>query len=376
MASTNLTVPKPSLHDASSFMTQLLIQQQQYYCLEFLCHFRILDLIPVRPGSASYADVAEKANVPASRLRAVARMVMTTGFLAETAEGNVSHSEISAAFVENTHMRVQLQHMVEQTVSLMAAFTKATELWGDSKVPNQTAYNLARGTDLPFFEHLKSRPDLSSEFDAYMKSQAVAISTSKADHLLRGFDWMLPGTEPIVVDVGGGGGDAAVTLAKAYPHLRVIVQDQAGPINNARGLVKTLPENISRRIELQEHDIFQKQPVTGADVYFMRTIIHDWPDAEAITILRHLVDAMKPSSRIVLMDMVLPAPGTDSPIFEGAIRQKNLAMIQTFNAKEREAEEWQALIKAVDPRIGIRAISRPGGSLHSVIEVEFKSSNN
>lgn len=197
----NVAELKHLLHDASSFMTELLVQQQQYYCLQFLCRFRILDCIPLPPDSGSYADVAAQANVPESRLKAVARMAMTANFLRETADGHLSHSTLSASFVENPHMRIQLQHMVEQTVSLMAAFTKATETWGETKVPNQTAYNLAMGTDLPFFEHLKSRPDLSDEFDSYMKSQAVAHSGAKVEHLLLGFDWALLGAKATVVDV-------------------------------------------------------------------------------------------------------------------------------------------------------------------------------
>lgn len=188
-------------YDASSFMTELLVQQQQYYCLQFLCRFRILDFIPLPPDSSSYADVAAQANVPESRLKAVARMAMTADFLSETADGHLSHSTLSASFIEDAHMRIQLQHMVEQTVSLMGAFTKATETWGETKVPNQTAYNIAMGTELPFFEHLKSRPDLGDEFDSYMKSQAVAHSGAKVEHLLPGFDWALLGAKATVVDV-------------------------------------------------------------------------------------------------------------------------------------------------------------------------------
>ncbi|WQF77144.1 Putative O-methyltransferase domain, S-adenosyl-L-methionine-dependent methyltransferase superfamily [Colletotrichum destructivum] len=375
MATTNGAGPKDSLHDASLFMTQLLVQQQQYYCLQFLDHFRILDAVPLNPRSAPYDIVAAQTGVPEPRLRAVARMVMTTGFLAETPDGSsLHHSALSATFVENEHMRIQLRHLVEKTVPLMGAFTRATELWGDTKAPNQTAYNLAFETSLPFFEHLKSRPDLSDEFDSYMKSQAVAHSGARVDHVLHGFDWAALKAEAVVVDIGGGAGAAAKTLATAHPDLRVVVQDLAGPIRNAREQLALLPQEIAARISLQQHDIVDAQLVRGADVYFLRTIIHDWPDAESITILRRLVAAMKPESRIVIMDMVLPAPGAGSSLFEAALRQKDLAMTQTFNAREREVSEWEGLITAVDDRVAILEIRRPEGSQHSVIEVGFRKS--
>ncbi|KAI4718461.1 hypothetical protein E4T48_05289 [Aureobasidium sp. EXF-10727] len=366
------TIAKSPIEDASNFITNVLIQQQQYYCLEFLCHFRILDHLPKLPGSASYADVAARANVPVSRLRAVARMAMITKFLAETSDGRLSHSPLSACFSENVHLRIQLQHMVEQTTKLMASFTKATELWGDTKVANQTAYNLAMRTELPFFEHLKSQPELGAEFDSYMKSQAVVNPGAKADYLLQGYDWTHLRSDATIVDVGGGGGDVAVILAIEHAHLRIVVQDLQGPIGSARNQINALPQTIKERIELSEHDMFDTQPVKGADVYFLRTIIHDWPDQEAILILRRLVAAMGPSSRIVIMDMVLPAPGTEAAFSEGALRQKDLAMIQTFNAKEREFEEWHTLIRAVDSRLQIHDIRRPEGCLLSVIDIGFR----
>jgi 6-hydroxytryprostatin B O-methyltransferase len=201
MAIIRKTESKQLIQEASSFITENLIRQQQHYCLQFICHFRILDLIPLPPQSISYTDVAAKANVPVTSLKAIARMAMTAGFLCETAEGLLSHNPLSDIFVENEHLRIQLYHMVEQTIPLMAAFTQATETWGETKVLNQTAYNISAKTNLPFFEHLKSDPEISSEFDSYMKSQAVVNSGAKVEHLLCGFDWASLGEGSTVVDV-------------------------------------------------------------------------------------------------------------------------------------------------------------------------------
>ncbi|RMZ67708.1 fusarubin cluster-methyltransferase [Pyrenophora seminiperda CCB06] len=366
------TDSKQLIQEASSFITQNLIRQQQHYCLQFLCHFRILDLIALPPQCTSYADVAAKANVPVMRLKAIARMAMTAGFLCETVDGHLSHTPLSGIFVQNEHLRIQLYHMVEQTIPLMAAFTRATEMWRETQVPNQTAYNISAKTDLPFFEHLKSDPEISNEFDSYMKSQAVVNSGAKVEHLLRSFDWASLRQGATVVDVGGGSGATAATLATAHPKLRVVIQDLPAPISNARAFVETLPKDVSGRIELQEHDMFKEQPIKNADVYLLRTIIHDWPDEEAVSILRRVVAAMGPQSHLAIMDMVLPIPGTESPESEAALRQKDLAMIQTFNAKEREMEQWLELIRAVDPRIHVREVRRPEGAQHSVLDVTFR----
>jgi 6-hydroxytryprostatin B O-methyltransferase len=371
----NITRTKHLVHDPSSFMTELLVQQQQYTCLHWLCHFDILTRIPLPPSAASYSDLAHKAQVPETTLRSAARMVITMGFLCETADGRLSHNALSAPFVENPHLQVWILYMVNQTVPVMRGMLRATEKYGDTNKPNETAYNVVMNTDMSFFEHLNSRPDLENEFDAYIKSQAMAHQGLSVEHLLQGFDWAFLGEGALVVDVGGGSGDASITVAKAHPKLRFVVQDQAVPVNNAKSKVAELHPDVSQRIQLQEHDFFTAQTVKDADVYLLRMIIHDWPDAEAVKILEQLVQVMKPGSRILIMDMIIPAPDSGSRTFEAALRQKDISMLQAFNAKGRETSDWYNLIQKVDSRLSIRAIRRPDGCQDSVIEVLFDETN-
>ena len=175
-----------------------------------------------------------------------------------------------------------------------------------------------------------------------------------------------------VSQVGGNAGATCVTLVKAFPDLRCIIQDLKAPIDTARSKLAELPADISERIEPQEHDFFTPQPVIGADVYLLRMILHDWKDPEAVKILKQLVEAVKPDSRILIMDMVLPAPGSGSRNLEAALRQKDLAMLHTFNAKEREVEDWRRVLQRADPRLEIKVIRRPDGSQHSVIEAVLR----
>ena len=169
--------------------------------------------------------------------------------------------------------------------------------------------------------------------------------------------------------VGGNSGSGSLALAKRFPNLLFIVQDLPEPIRNARAQAKSLPADVAARIEFSEHDFFTPQPVMDADVYLLRMIIHDWPDADAVRILKELTEAMKEGSRIVVMDMVLPVPGTGSRTLEAALRQKDLMMRQVLNAREREVEDWNKLMREVDERLRVVAIRRPEGSQHSIIEI-------
>ncbi|QPC72284.1 hypothetical protein HYE68_003036 [Fusarium pseudograminearum] len=359
---------KQLVHDPHSFLTELAVQQQQYYCIRWLCYFDVLSFVPLPPKAISYDQVAIQAKVPLSTLQSVARMAMTAGFLCETKDGRLSHNELSCHFATDVHMRTQLLYMFNQTVPVMAALKDATQRWGSTSATNETAYNIVYNTDLPFFQYLKTRNDLNEGFHAYMKSRAVSHTGSNVEHLLGAFDWNNLG-QATVVDIGGSSGSTCVMLATAFPSLNLVIEDLPEPIQNARTRISDLPEDIRGRIDMMEYDFFTPQPIRHADVYLLRTILHDWPDADAVKILQGVVEAMCPSSRLLIMDMVLPQPGSGSKTFEAALRQKDLTMIQTFNAKEREVAEWAALLAKTDPRLKIRAIERPAGSELSVIEV-------
>ncbi|KAI9712183.1 MAG: hypothetical protein M1828_001744 [Chrysothrix sp. TS-e1954] len=372
------TQTKHLVHDPSSFLTELLVQQQQYASLRWLCHFDVLNKIDKSPDGTSYADIANQISVPETTIRAVARMAMTSNCLTETSEGRLTHNALSRSIVEDRHLSHWLYYIVEHTVPLMGCLIPAVEKWGISRESNHTAYNVHRETELPFFQFLKTRPAWSAEFDTYMESQAVMNSGTHIDHLLNGFDWASLGKATVVdvsptyrMKVGGNAGATSMTLARTFPNLQCTIQDLEAPIKAARSNLANLPADIAQRIEVQEHDFFTSQPVLGADVYLLRMILHDWKNAEAIEILKQLAHAAQPHSRIVIMDMVLPTPGTASRTLEGALRQKDLAMLHTFNAKEREVEDWREVLRSADPRLEITALRRPDGSQHTVIEAGF-----
>jgi trans-aconitate methyltransferase len=119
-------------------------------------------------------------------------------------------------------------------------------------------------------------------------------------HLTEGYPWdTVSGT---VVDIGGSHGDAAFELARKYPDLRLVVQDLPGVVANSKPV-----EGLD--VEFMAHDFFQKQPVKDAAVYYFRWILHNWPDAYCIRILRALIPALRKGARLLVMDFVMPPPG-------------------------------------------------------------------
>jgi hypothetical protein len=87
-------------------------------------------------------------------------------------------------------------------------------------------------------------------------------------------------------------------------------------------------------------DFFESVPA-GVDAYVLRFILHDWADAEAAAILGSLRRAMKPTARLILVELVIP---------EGAAfhfgKWTDLQMLVCIGGRERTETEYRALLSA------------------------------
>ena len=150
--------------------------------------------------------------------------------------------------------------------------------------------------------------------------------------LAHGWDWAtIDAMKGTVVDVGGARGAVAVCLAKHYPNIKFIVQDFADVVE---GGAENLPESMKGQIEFMAASCLEEQPVKHKEVYFMRAVLHNWPDGYCVKILKNLlpgeyapkhvykgqerlkIKALKKGSHILVNDIILWEPGSLPPYTE------------------------------------------------------------
>ena len=138
--------------------------------------------------------------------------------------------------------------------------------------------------------------------------------------------------QAILVDVGGGFGQQAISFQRKFPTLpgRIVVQDIPSTLAGAQPVPG---------IEFQEHDFFQPQPVKGAKFYYLRHVLHNWTEADSIKILQTTTPALGPDSRIVIDEVVLPDVNVP---WQSAYL--DITMMASFGAVERTKTEWESLI--------------------------------
>ena len=96
-------------------------------------------------------------------------------------------------------------------------------------------------------------------------------------------------------------------------------------------------------------------------MYLLSHVIHDWTEADCLTILRNCRRAMAPGSRLLIVEMVLPEADKPHP---GKLL--DLAMLVMPGGQERTEGEFAVLVRAAGLAV-TRVI--PTESAVSVVEV-------
>ena len=263
--------------------------------------FNFAGLVPL-DGSASFTTIATASNTSQPFVERVIRHAMANGIFAEGALGEIRHTAASRALATDSDLRDAVG-MMACDISPAASHTlDALQRWPNSGEQTETAFTLRNEPGVSMFQLLAQQPERARRFGAGMRYYARA-ETGNLHWLTAGYPWFsLDKPETVFVDVGGGQGICSRAIASITQHMRFVVQDLEGTVQNGR---QALAQELESRVEFMTHDFFTEQPVKRADVYFFRWIFHNWSDKYSISILRSLVPALKPGAKVIICEHCL-----------------------------------------------------------------------
>lgn len=204
--------------------------------------------------------------------------------------------------------------------------------------PFQLAYN----TKSHYFEWLSQNPTKQEAFNSVMTMSQQ----------LRGADWFdiypvqekLRGSsdQVLLVDIGGGVGHDLVAFKKRFPDFpgKLVLQDLPQVIDRIK---EPLPEGITAI----SHSMFDPQPIRGARAYYMRTVLHDFPDKQALEVLARIREAMTEDSVLFIHEHTM-TDGLDVPPITATL---DIHMMEVFSSLERTEREWVALLQKAGFRV-------------------------
>jgi 6-hydroxytryprostatin B O-methyltransferase len=236
------------------------------------------------------------------------------GLFQEDKDGNVSHNSVSALLVTDPDLEAWLYLCTNVAYPAGAKIPQALETYGYSMEANESAYGVSIGRKVSQFERFREAD--GAEMHAMFAKAMRGISAGGAydvRHAVEGYPWheLAKESGALVVDVGGGPGHVAMELAKKHPTLHFEVQDLAETVEVG---AQNCPVELKERMAFKAHNFFEKQPThevsdAASITYFARFILHDWSDKHAARILDALAKSLRPQDRIILNEVVVPAPG-------------------------------------------------------------------
>jgi 2,7-dihydroxy-5-methyl-1-naphthoate 7-O-methyltransferase len=238
-------------------------------------------------GRSAVGDLAAAAGVDRDALHSVLAYLAGQGIFEQAAPGH---------FQLNTRARQLL--LPGQFLDLAGIGGRMARSWAtlpDYVRTGRPAYADVFG--LPFWADLAAHPDVAASFDALM-GLAGHGRPDPGPPLSGGWEQVRT-----VVDVGGGTGAMLAEILRVRPWMHGTLVDLPGTV--ARAGDTFAQAGVAGRVTLAGQSFFDPLPA-GADLYLLKKVLNDWPDAETVAILRRCAEAASPAGRVLVLGGVAP----------------------------------------------------------------------
>jgi hypothetical protein len=285
------------------------------------CKLGIPDQLSDGPLSAD--EVARRVGADPGAVYRVMRALASKGVLRHRSDGKFALTSTGKALRTGAVGSVR-------DMALFLGHPLRWEDWGNLLYSVQTGRpSVEKLRGMPFFEYVETDKDLAEAFNNAMTAGSeFAIYSVLAAYDFTGFR--------TIVDVGGGHGRLLSMILAKVPDAMGVLFDLQSVVDGAGAEMEQA--GVSHRCKVIGGSFFESVP-DGGDAYLMKNIIHDWPDDDAVRILRNIRSAIDPSGKLLLLESVLPERSSSDI---GMLI--DLEMLIAVGGKERTRAEWTDLL--------------------------------
>jgi len=225
-----------------------------------------------------------------------------------------------------------------------------------------SGFKAALGKEFWEYHNEPKNREMGKRFDLAMKSLAFGSLGGILS------SWAPPTPDIVFCDIGGGVGTSAAHFLQHYPSATAIVLDMEQVIPATISFMKE--QDLNDRVSTLGGSFLDTLPseLATCDVFFMKYILHDWPDAESIQILKNVKSVAKPGAKIVLAEQVLETGISDSMEVAKSLMSLNMVASCPMGAMERKFGDYASLLAAAGVEKEAKLIVTR--DIMSVIEVE------
>jgi hypothetical protein len=278
-------------------------------------------------GPLNADELSKATQVDSGALRRMMRALCSLGVFAESSTGMFSLNPVGAL------LRSDLPGSYRAAVLFLVGDVR-WRCWSDLLGTVRAGGGGAERTlGMQLFDFYAAHPEESDIHDRAMR----AISAAQVSAVARALN--LSGAD-VVVDVGGGTGELLAALLVANPSLKGILFDLPHVVVHAHSVFAD--NEVVDRAEIMGGSFFDDVPA-GGSAYVMKTVIHDWDDARATTILANCRKTMTLAARLFIIERELPDPGNAELGPEPFLLDLEM-LVMTPGGRERTRSEFTKLL--------------------------------
>ncbi|MGW1495710.1 methyltransferase [Streptomyces sp. NPDC002402] len=282
-------------------------------------------------GPLTVQELAREVDADPESLHRLLRLLAGYSIFAEQGDGRFRLTPMADALRENAPVSMR-------DIAVLMGHPIHWEDWGhllDSVRTGEPSMPKLRG--MGAFEYLEANPDYGKVFIGGMG----AMSDTETLPIVAAYDFSRFGT---IVDFCGGRGTLLAGILQRAAGARGILYDPRVDNNGAADFLKE--EGVADRCTIVGGGLFDAPPA-GHDAYILKHIVHDWPESQALEILKKVREAISPDGRLLLMEMVPPSSG-NAP---HAAKLVDLWLMLLVGGKERTQEQYAELLVAAGFRL-------------------------
>jgi hypothetical protein len=303
------------------------------YCVRVVSDLGIADLLA--GGPVAVDKLAERVGAHAPTLRRVLRALAAREIFTEPEPGVFGLTPLAQP------LRTDHPLSLRESYTLLASDVQAWAGLPETIRTGEPAFDAVHGRG--YWAYLADHPEESRRVDLWMRS----VNRLHLRTVLPAYPWRELTT---VVDAGGGNGAFLAGLLARYPRLRGTLLDLPHVVAAAGAVLAGA--GVADRCAIVAGSFFDVVPA-GADAYLLKTVLPGFTDADVALILARVRAAMRPDSRLLLLEAVLPPGDT----FDVAKLFDVHTLVLTGGA-HRDAEQTGSLLAAAGLRLA-RLIPTP-----------------
>ncbi|WP_199434063.1 methyltransferase [Qaidamihabitans albus] len=261
------------------------------FAVRVACELRIADELATGPRDVD--DIATAVGAQPRSLLRLLRALAARGVFTEVEPRTFGNTPLSEPLREDHPLSMR------EAYPLIPADIEAWARLDVSVRTGGSAFEHVHGQG--YWEHMAERPEESERFDGTQR----AATRLELRTILPAYDgW---GSVRTLVDTGGGNGAFLAGILRRFHGTRATLLDLPHVVAGAERVLAA--EGVLDRCTVVGGSFFDEIP-PGADAYLLKRVLYHWDDEQAGVLLGNLSAAMRPDSRLLLLEPVAE-PGDD-----------------------------------------------------------------